>query len=144
MPKDDTAVLEARQEQAATSRRATLALLKGKKRAQREVLVEIPGEDGPEQASFLFRAISRREYDALIDEHPPTKAGVARGDIFNMDTFAPALLAKVIIEPRVPEDEWRDLWKSPDWSSGELNGLFVTAAGLCNSGFELVPTTGTD
>ena len=144
MPKDETAVLEARQAQSDASKRATLAQLKGKKRAVREVLVTIPGEDGPEEASFLFRAISRREYDALIDEHPPSKAGVARGDVFNMDTFAPALLSKVIVEPRIPEDDWRDLWKSPDWSSGELNGLFVTAAGLCNSGFELVPTTGTD
>jgi len=144
MPKDDTAVLEAREEQRTTSKRATLDLLKSKKRAEREVTVNIPGPDGDQEASFLFRSISRRDYDSLVDDHPPTKTGIAKGDVFNMDTFAPALLAKVVVEPKISEDDWRDLWKSPDWSAGELNGMFITAASLCNSGFELVPTTGTD
>lgn len=144
MAKDETQVIEARQEQSKASKRATLDLLKGKRRATREVAVTIPGADGDQEVSFLFRAISRKEYDALLDDHPPTKVGIAKGDSYNLETFAPALLSRVVVEPRISEDDWRDLWKSPDWSAGELNGMFITAAGLCNTGFELVPTTGTD
>jgi hypothetical protein len=72
--------------------RATLGDLQSKKRARREVMVEIPSEDGPKKVSFLFVAISRKEYDQLIDAHPPTKAQIAKGDQYNLDTFAPTLL----------------------------------------------------
>ena len=124
--------------------RATLDILRSKQRAQREVTVEVPGPDGPEQVSFLFRAISRKEYDQLIDAHPPTKVQVAKGDLYNIDTFAPALLANVCVEPEIDAVAWAGFWKSPDWSAGELMGLFYTAAALCNSGFDLVPTTAGD
>ena len=39
---------------------------------------------------------------------------------------------------------WAGFWKSPDWSNGELMGLFYTAQALCNSGFDLVPTSAGD
>jgi hypothetical protein len=124
--------------------RATMADLDAKKRAEREVAVEVPGPDGPKQVSFLFRAISRKEYDLLIDAHPPTKIQVAKGDQFNVDTFAPTLLANVCVEPEIDAPTWGRYWKSPEWSNGELMGLFFTAQSLCNSGFDLVPTTAGD
>jgi hypothetical protein len=138
----ETEVVAARTEQSKAAKRATLDLLKSKKRAEREVTVTIPGSEDP--VSFLFRAISRREFDALVDECPPNKQGIAKGDVYDQDKLAPALLSRVVIEPKISEEDWRELWKSPDWSSGELGGLLVTAMGLCQSGFELVPTTGTD
>ena len=149
MPKSDTIerdeVIEAPAPDPITSiPRATLNDLQGKKRAEREVAVEIPTEAGPKKVSFLFRAISRKAYDALVDEHPPTKTQQAKGESFNVDTFAPALLAVVCIEPELEVSAWAKFWKSPDWSPGELSGLFYTAAGLCNTGFELVPTTAGD
>jgi hypothetical protein len=140
MPKDETETIVAREEQRKASKRATLDMLRSKKRAEREVNVLLPGSDEP--VSFLFRAISRKDYDALMDEHPPTKVQQARGDSYNIDTFGPSLLGKVVVDPKIDEAEWAEFWKSPDWSAGEINGLFITAASLCNTGFEVVPTTG--
>lgn len=124
--------------------RATLNDLQSKKRAEREVAVEIPSPTGPKKVSFLFRAISRKDYDALIDQFPPTKVQLARGDQYDVDRFAPALLAEVCVDPKIDAAEWARFWKSPDWSPGELAGLFFTANGLCQTGFELVPTTAGD
>lgn len=136
----ETEALETREGQRKAAKRATLAMLEGKKRLEDEVVVRIPGVEEP--ASFLFRAISRTDFDSLVDEHPPTKVQQARGDNYNPDTFAPALLARVVAEPKIDEADWARFWKSPDWSTGELGGLFLRAVSLCNSGFELVPTTG--
>lgn len=68
------------------------------------------------------------EYDALVDEHPPTDEQRARGATFNLDTFPAALLAACLQqdrEPVMPAEDWQAWAKTPGAvASGELTALF--------------------
>jgi hypothetical protein len=43
----------------------------------------------------------------------------------------------VYTTPEMSEDEWSDIWTSPDWSPGELSHLLDIAWGICNRGFDV-------
>lgn len=117
-------------------KRATLESLRAKKRKEKELVVVLNGEE----ASFLFRAISAKEYDALVTDNPPNVEQRAQGLTYNVHTFAPALFAKVIVDPEIDEEHWAEIWRSPDWNRGELMTLFGEAVELCNDGLKLGPT----
>lgn len=117
-------------------RRATLADLKNKPRQEREVPYVINGDE----MSFLFRAISARDYDRLATSCPPNIDQRAAGASFNINEFAPKLLARVVIEPAIDEDTWGEFWTSPDWNRGELMSLFGEAVEICSTGLRLGPT----
>ncbi len=136
MPNSETDVVQSRQKQSAEAKRATLAKLRSKKR--REKIVPFVIND--EELSFLFRSISARDYDKMLTEHPPNLEQRANGAGYNINTFAPALLAKVVVEPEIEAAEWEDLWKSPDWNRGELMSLFGEAVEICSTGLSLGPT----
>jgi hypothetical protein len=87
--------------------------------------------------SVRLRALSAKEYDDLIAQHPPTAAQKSKGNLFNPDTYAPALLAKVFDTPKLTTDEARSLYESPDWSSGEIGFLFMECVKLCNEGVDV-------
>lgn len=132
MPKDDVKDVEAREAQRQHAKRATLDQLLGKKRAEREVTFTLPGTE--DEVSFLFRAIGAKEYDNLVSKHPPTPEGRVEGSTFNIHTFAPALLARVVVEPDFNQTEWEKIWNSPDWNRGEVMQFFSIAAELCATG----------
>jgi hypothetical protein len=133
---DLTKPLEAKAAQRKQAKRATFAALKGKKRAEKEFTADLGGEP----ATLLYRAIGATEYDKLLTKHPPTKEQLADGAAFNSKTFAPALLSLVCAEPKMDEEEWREIWDSPDWNRGEVSELFWGAVELCNQGLDLTPT----
>jgi hypothetical protein len=135
---DETDQLEAQNEQRAESRRATFEAMASKRRAEREVSVVL--NEGDEPVSFLFRAISAPQYDRLVTANPPTKDQLADGAAYNINTFGPALLAKVIAEPAMTVEQWKEIWNSDDWSGGEISGLFSTSMELCSRGLNLAPT----
>lgn len=140
MPKEETEALKARNQQSTEAKRATLEMLRAKKRAEKELFVLVPGEDGDEEISFLLRAISIKEYDRLLSANPPNAEQRADGGTFNMHTMAPQLFSKVIVEPALTAKEWEEIWNSPDWTRGELVSLFAEASSICNSGLRLGPT----
>ncbi len=94
-------------------------------------------------ATFFFRAIGRKAYEKLIEEHPATEeqqrearerganAGLAPQLArlhWNADTFPPALIAAASYEPKISHEEaWEIFHVSEDWNEGELTTLFVTA-----------------
>jgi len=84
---------------------------------------------------FVFQSISRRQYQDLVDEHPPTKDQVAEGEEsgnppdFDVEGFAPALIAACVVDPPMTPDEANELWNSPEWSTAESMLLFITANG---------------
>jgi len=135
MPKSDTDVIEARQEQSQASRRATLDLLRSKKRAEKDLMVQFPGSEDP--YSFHLRAIGAKEYDELVSKFPPTIEQRAEGASYDIHRFAPALLSAVITEPRMTETEWLEIWNSPDWNRGEVMQFFYSAVDLCNQGLTI-------
>lgn len=124
--------------------RATLDLLRSKKRLEKELTVMLPVEGGEAQeVSFLFRSIGAQEWDRLVAKFPPTAEQRADGSAFNMHKFAPALLSATCAEPQLTEAEWREIWESPDWNRGEVVQLYVTAVELCSTGMD-VPFSGRD
>lgn len=121
---------------------ATFEALKAKPRRKDEVLVPSVDETGrPVKLKLKLVAISSQEYDALVDAHPPTPKQRDQGAIYNADTFGPALLERVVVDPKIDYEGWRELWVHPDWSGGELGGVFNTALRICQGGLG-VPFTG--
>lgn len=142
--KTDVKAVEGQNAQREASKRATFDLLKSKPRAEREVLLKIPGNDGEiQELSMLFRAIGSQEYDKLLGKNPPSLEQKADGAAYNVNTFGPALLSKVCIEPDMDTAQWTVIWNSPDWGRGEVMQLFLVAVELCNKGLD-IPFIGTD
>lgn len=138
MPKQVTEDLESRAQQSNNSKRATFDLLRSKPKAEREILLKLPDENGDiQEMSMLFRAIGSQEYDKLLAKNPPTSEQKADGGSYNVNTFGPALLARVCIEPDLDAKQWGDIWNSADWNRGEVMQLFLTAVQLCNKGLDI-------
>lgn len=131
-------VLEAQSAQRDGAKRATFEMLRNKKPVEREFSINLPDHEDP--VSFLFRAIGAAEYERLITKSPPTIEQKAEGATYDTDRFAPVLLARVCVEPVMDESEWREIWKSGDWSRGETADLFFAAVNLCSRGLEVDPT----
>jgi hypothetical protein len=115
------------------SNRATFAQLRSKAPQEKEVVVRL----GDDEMSFLFRSIGAKEWDLLVSKHPPTNAQRADGNPFNTDTFPPALMARVCVEPVLSSEEWTEIWESDTWSRGEIGDLYAAAVNLCTSGFNI-------
>ena len=144
MPKQESENIENRSKQREESRRATFDLLRNKPRAEKEIALSIPTGDGESQdVTMLFRAIGSSEYDRLLTKHPPTIEQKAENASYNINTFGPALLAHVCVEPEISGAEWKELWDSGDWNRGEILQLFFNAVELCNKGLD-IPFFATD
>jgi len=137
MTDTDTKVLAAQNGQREHAKRATLEMLREKKPAEREVVTRLSPDS--EEVSFLLRAMSATGYDKLVTRHPPTNEQQVDGAQFNVDTFAPALMARVIVEPEAEESFWLERWKDPNWGRGEIGSLYFACSELCNRGLDLVP-----
>lgn len=133
----ETPEVELKANQRKKAKRATLELLLGKKPNSDEFTVAF----GPsvERVSFLYVSLGAFDYDALLTEHPPTSEQRVAGASFNIDTFAPALLAKVCREPGIDVASWTELWKSPSWGRGELMSFFWRAVNLCSKEVDPLP-----
>lgn len=133
---------EARAKQSSASKAATLDLLKGKSRAKETFSIYLTGESGKEQeVTLTYQAIGALEYDKLVAKHPPKADQRVDGASFNIDTFAPALIAKVCVNPEMTEEDALEIWNSPEWSRGDLMVLFRHAVELNNRGVD-IPFTG--
>jgi hypothetical protein len=119
-------------------RPATLDHLKKKQRAQETFSIFITDEDGDSsELTLTFRAIGGVEYDKLVSKHPPTNEQRVEGGIFNVDTFGPALLSRVSIEPEMSEKDALEIWNSAEWSRGDLMVLFRKAVDVNNRGMDI-------
>lgn len=121
--------------------RATLDMLMKKK--PREATHEIETTDDTGETvvvEMLLRSIGMDEYDKLITANPPTAAQKKDGSSYNQNTFAPALIARVVVDPELTDDDAKNLWTSTDWNRGELFSLFRKCIEVCNSGIDIFPT----
>lgn len=135
---------EARRAAARSAKRkpATIADLKRKK--VRTDTVEIPtyDEDGEEVVMTVrIKAIGSVAYDKLVAANPPNRVQRERGDNWNVDSFAPALISACAIEPKMTVEDATDIYTSDEWSAGEVGALFWACQRICNAGTE-VPFTG--
>lgn len=125
-------------------RKATLDHLKKKTRAQETFSIYLNDDSGETtELELTYKAIGAQEYDKLVSKHPPTADQRVEGASFNIDTFGPALVAKVCVEPEMSENDAREIWQSPEWSRGDLMVLFRKAVELNNRGVD-IPFNGND
>jgi hypothetical protein len=83
-------------------------------------------------AWFLIRKPSprgRKQYEALVEAHPPTEKQVAEAHVngqdrppYDAETFAPALLSMSCAEPLLTVEQATELFD--DWSITECSELF--------------------
>lgn len=138
MANADAKTVEARQKQSNSSKAATLDLLKGKSRAKETFSIYIADDSGEQQeVTLTYQAIGAVEYDKLVSKHPPKPEQRVDGASFDMDSFAPALISKVCVEPEMSEKDAKEIWNSPEWSRGDLMVLFRHAVELNNRGLDI-------
>lgn len=133
MPTKSVDAVAAQQAQSKASKRATLDLLRSKKRRSKTIELTINGES----VEFVFTALSAHDLDKLQAQHPPTAKQKLDGMAWNGDTFPPALVAACLSEPEVSLEEMNEIWVSGEWSTGELSTLFNTASSLCMEGMDI-------
>lgn len=109
-------------------------LRKGGKRKTEEFI----NEDG-DTLTMTFKALPARVYDDLLAEHPPTKKQKDDGANHNIDTFAPVLISRCLVEPELTVEQATEIWTSPDWSRGERMDIYMAAVRVNVAGFD-VPT----
>lgn len=118
--------------------KATLDHLKKKVRAKETFSIFLADEDGEStELTLTYQAIGALEYDKIVSKHPPTSEQRVEGASFNIDTFGPALIAKVCVDPELSETDAREIWNSPEWSRGDLMVLFRRAVELNNRGVDI-------
>lgn len=132
-----TGAVQSKKQQPSPAGRATFEMLLDKKPKRLEFNAAL-GPGGAD-ASFLFQAIDWRTYDALITANPPTAEQRVAGGAYNPDTFAPALLARVCVEPKIDEDHWTEIFATEGWGHGEVGSLFWRAMDLCTREVSVTP-----
>jgi|SRR5262245_887928 len=138
MPSTTAKQAEARQKQSQASKRATLDQLLNKERSTTEFSLYLANGNGtPTEVTMKFQAIGMRAYDKLVGKHPPKPEQRAEGSTFDIDTFAPALIAACSVEPEITITEAKQIWDSEDWSRGDVMVLFRQAVELNNRGLDV-------
>ena len=116
----------------------TFDQLRAKPRRKLTFPIHTVDEDGNEVVlQMTYKALTSPEYDALIESHPPTPKEKSQGAQYNVTTFSPALVAAVSFEPKLTEDQAREIFASDTWSGGELATLVINAQRVCNSGLDI-------
>lgn len=118
--------------------KATLDHLKKKTRAKETFSIFLADDAGESsELTLTYQAIGAQDYDKLVAKHPPTADQRVEGASFNIDTFGPALIAKVCVDPEMSETDAKEIWDSPEWSRGDLMVLFRRAVELNNRGVDI-------
>lgn len=106
-------------------------LISQKKPRKRNVTVSL-SDESEETVDIVLQSIGRKRYEALMQEHPPTKAQNAEAQKetgedapYNLETFPVALVAACAIEPKMTDEQVQQIWD--DWNSAEVMELFFAA-----------------
>jgi hypothetical protein len=138
MPTTTAKTVEARQKQSQESKRATLDQLVNKPRSTSEFSLFLSdGNGGTNEVTLKYQAIGMRAYDRLVSKHPPKPEQRAEGSSFDIDSFAPALIAACSVDPEMSASDAKQIWDSEDWSRGDVMVLFRNAVELNNRGLDI-------
>lgn len=120
---------------------ATLDKLKKKAPVRREVQVAVTDDDGGvEEITLIFQSIGNKAYDDLVSKYPPSPKQVKDGLSYDLDKFAPALVAQSCVDPELTLEDAKEIFESDSWNRGELMMLFYAAIEVNTRGHELPPT----
>jgi hypothetical protein len=121
-------------------RQATAEDLVNKAARHQDWPISVPSEKGDVELVLSLTALSATEYDELMAAHPPTNEQKKDGSAYNPDTFAPALIAEVVSDPKMSVEQTTEIWTSKQWNRGELRDLFMGCVNICSKGLD-VPFT---
>lgn len=107
--------------------------LLSKKARERDIEVHL----GDEVLKLHLRAIGYLEYDRLQSQCPPTPAQKEMGLVYDDNTFGPKLIAAVVTRPKMDLDRATRLWNDPNWSGGEVLGLYRACVNICQVGIDV-------
>lgn len=72
-----------------------------------------------------FKGLTMLDFDALVNEHPPTKEDAKNDMQWNEETFVYALLeASCVNEDNMTAEEWKADLNSGRWTRADRNALF--------------------
>jgi hypothetical protein len=138
MPTTAAKTTEAQQKQSQAQKRATVDALVNKPRSTTEFSLFLnDGDGGSNEVTLKYQAIGMRAYDRLVAKHPPKPEQRAEGASFDIDSFAPALIAACSVDPEITPAESKQIWDSEDWSRGDVMVLFRNAVELNNRGLDI-------
>lgn len=96
--------------------------------------VHLRQPDGTDAERWIkLEALSGPDYDAMVEKHPPTQKQREQGDIYNKDTFMPALIAACAVKPKLTVEQLKELRESKAWSAGEFGGIFLACQRINNT-----------
>jgi hypothetical protein len=109
-----------------------LAGLLGKdaEQARQAKIDELEAELRKSSVKIVIRSMSRKRYEELLSEHPPTEEQLAefkdqrQKPSFNYETYPIALVCASVIDPELPAEEMAEWFNSDAWSGGEFTQLF--------------------
>ena len=123
---------------------ATLEDLLNKPARTKEITINVPnGKSGTTDFVMTLKAIGSKGYDDLLASHPPTNIQKKEGQSYNVDTFAPSLIAASSVTPKLTDEQATQIWTSNEWSRGELTELFIGCVEVNSRGLD-VPFTEAD
>lgn len=105
----------------------TAELLLGRKRPERTVPIDVGGAT----VEVRLRAISGNDYDDLVVAHPRPEDATHIWP-FDVDTFAPALIAACMVEPELTLEQAAQIWA--EWENDARQQLWDAALEV-NSGW---------
>ena len=82
-----------------------------------------------DKATFMFRDPGRREFETLLEKHPPDAEEKKDGMSWNADGFIPALLGLTAIDPKLTAIEASEIYD--EWGRGDVEALFNAALQVC-------------
>lgn len=117
---------------------ATFEAMKRKRIRERDLEVPWTEDDGSQgRRKFHFVAISSTEFDELQAKYPPKDSERLQGATYDEERFIPALLAEVVTQPKLTKEQWGEIYKSPEWSPGEVATLYLAAMSVCQAGLDV-------
>lgn len=102
-----------------------VALLLGKPKTRETFTVYVGEGDDASEIELTIEALSMKEYDKLLAKYPPTDEEARKGLTYELDKFAPALIAASLIDPAMTLAQAKSLWTAENWSRGDIEGIFT-------------------
>lgn len=118
-----------------------VALLLGKPKNRDTFKVYVGSGDSAQEIEMTAEALSMKDYDKLVAKYPPTAEEEAKGLTYELEKFAPALIAASLVDPEMSLAQAKQLWGSENWSRGDVEGIFTRVLRV-NHRDSTVPFTG--
>lgn len=101
-----------------------LARLLGKPKASVTFTLYLGAGDDAFEVEMSVEALSMKDYDKLLAKYPPTPEEQAKGLTYELEKFAPALIAACVTDPEMSLTDAKKLWSSDNWSRGDVEAIF--------------------